>query len=43
MGTIQGIRLHETQKLTVTLKNPLKLQMDISREKAPTFKKWLDS
>ena len=32
----------ENQKLTVTLKGPLKTEVDISREKAPAFKKWLD-
>lgn len=40
---IQGIKFHENQKLTVLLKSPLKLEMDISREKAPAFKKWFDS
>ncbi|MCE7066977.1 LytTR family DNA-binding domain-containing protein [Dyadobacter sp. CY326] len=40
---IQGIRSHENQKLTVFLKDPLKPELDISREKAPSFKKWFDS
>jgi DNA-binding LytR/AlgR family response regulator len=40
---IQGIRSNENQKLTVLLKYPLKSEMDISREKAPSFKKWFDS
>ncbi|WP_221390808.1 LytTR family DNA-binding domain-containing protein [Dyadobacter sp. NIV53] len=40
---IQGIKFHENQKLTVLLKSPLKLEMDISREKAPAFKKWFDN
>jgi DNA-binding LytR/AlgR family response regulator len=39
---IQSVRPHENQKLTVLLKAPLKMEVDISREKAPTFKKWLD-
>lgn len=39
---IQSVRPHENQKLTVHLKPPLKLEADISREKAPGFKKWLD-
>jgi hypothetical protein len=30
------------QKLTLILKSPLKMEVDISREKAPAFKKWLD-
>lgn len=39
---IQSVRLHENQKLTLTLKPPLKAQVDVSREKAPQFKKWFD-
>ena len=39
---IQSIRPHENQKLTLTLKAPLKMEQDISREKAPGFKKWFD-
>lgn len=39
---IQSVRPHENQKLTITLKAPLKMEVDISREKAPGFKKWLD-
>ena len=39
---IQSVKPHENQKLTVTLKAPLKMEMDISREKAPAFKKWFD-
>lgn len=42
MDAIQSIRLHENQKLTLTLKSPLKAEVDVSREKAPTFKKWFD-
>jgi DNA-binding LytR/AlgR family response regulator len=39
---IQTIVLHENQKLTLNLKPPLKATIDISREKAPQFKKWFD-
>ncbi|MBC7885119.1 MAG: response regulator transcription factor [Saprospiraceae bacterium] len=39
---IQSVKPHENQKLTVTLLPPLKMEIDISREKAPSFKKWLD-
>lgn len=39
---IQSVRPHDNQKLTVLLKAPLKMEVDISREKAPGFKKWLD-
>ncbi len=42
IDSIQSVRLHENQKLTLTLKMPLKLDVDISREKAPGFKKWFD-
>lgn len=42
VNAIASIKPHENQKLTVTLKPPLKLEVDISREKAPSFKKWLD-
>ncbi|MGN6420421.1 MAG: LytR/AlgR family response regulator transcription factor [Pseudobacter sp.] len=39
---IASIRLHENQKLTLRLKSPLKEEIDISREKAPAFKKWFE-
>ncbi len=42
IDAIQSIQLHDNQKLTLTLKSPLKLSIDISREKAPAFKKWFD-
>lgn len=42
IDAIQSVKPHENQKLTVYLKVPLKLEMDISREKAPAFKKWFD-
>ncbi len=42
IDAIQTVRLHENQKLTLTLKAPLKATVDISREKAPQFKKWFD-
>jgi len=40
--SIQSVRLVENQKLILTLKSPLKMTLDISREKAPVFKKWFD-
>jgi DNA-binding LytR/AlgR family response regulator len=40
--SIQSVKPHENQKLTITLKAPLKMEVDISREKAPAFKKWFD-
>jgi Response regulator of the LytR/AlgR family len=42
IDAIQSVRPHENQKLTVQLKAPLKMEVDISRDKAPGFKKWLD-
>lgn len=42
IDAIQSVKPHENQKLTVTLKPPLKMEQDISREKAPAFKKWFD-
>jgi DNA-binding LytR/AlgR family response regulator len=39
---IQSVKPHENQKLTITLQPPLKMEVDISREKAPAFKKWID-
>ena len=42
INAIQSIKPHENQKLTLTLKVPLKMEQDVSREKAPAFKKWFD-
>jgi DNA-binding LytR/AlgR family response regulator len=42
ISAIATVKPHENQKLTVTLKAPLKIEVDVSREKAPTFKRWLD-
>jgi len=42
INAIQSIRPHENQKLSITLKQPLKIEQDVSREKAPAFKKWFD-
>lgn len=41
-NAIQSVKPHENQKLTITLKPPLKFEIDMSRDKAPQFKKWLD-
>jgi DNA-binding LytR/AlgR family response regulator len=40
IDAIQSIKPQENQKLTLTLKSPLKMEQDVSREKAPSFKKW---
>jgi len=42
MDSILSVKLQENQKLKVILKEPLKSEIDISREKAPAFKKWFD-
>jgi len=42
INAIQSIRPLENQKLTLTLKAPLKIVQDVSREKAPAFKKWFE-
>ncbi|HRD08010.1 MAG TPA: LytTR family DNA-binding domain-containing protein, partial [Saprospiraceae bacterium] len=42
IDAIASVKPKENQKLTVTLKGNLKMEIDISREKAPSFKKWLD-
>jgi len=41
VAAIQHIKPQENQKLIISLKNPLKAQIDISREKAPAFKNGL--
>jgi DNA-binding LytR/AlgR family response regulator len=42
MDCIQNVRLQENYKLTLHLKAPVKVLIDISREKAPAFKKWFE-
>ncbi len=42
INAIQSVKPYENQKLGVQLKMPAKLEVDISREKAPGFKKWFD-
>ncbi len=42
INAIQNVKPHENQKLSVFIKAPLKIEVDISREKAPAFKKWFD-
>jgi DNA-binding LytR/AlgR family response regulator len=42
VDAVQRVKPHENQKLTVYLKAPLSMEVDISREKAPSFKRWLD-
>jgi len=42
IDAIQSVKPHENSKLIVSLKAPWKFDIDISREKAPAFKKWFD-
>ena len=42
IDAIQSVKPHDNAKLSVFLKMPLKIETDISREKAPAFKKWFD-
>ena len=42
INAIQSVRPRENSKLTITMKPPLKLEIDISRDKAPEFRKWID-
>ena len=42
IDAVQAINPHENQKLTLHLKAPLKMDQDVSREKAPAFKKWFE-
>jgi len=42
IDAFQSVMPHENQKLSINLKSPLKVEVDISREKAPAFKKWFD-
>ena len=42
IDAIQSIKPHENQKLSLTLKPPVKMVLDVSREKAPGFKRWFE-
>jgi DNA-binding LytR/AlgR family response regulator len=42
IDAVHSVKPHGNQKLAVQLKAPLKMEVDISREKAPLFRKWLD-
>ena len=42
INAVQSVRPQENSKLTVALKLPSKLEVDISRDKAPEFRKWID-
>ncbi|HEV8284573.1 MAG TPA: LytTR family DNA-binding domain-containing protein [Chitinophagaceae bacterium] len=42
IDAVHSVKPHGNQKLAVQLKAPLKLEVDISREKAPLFRKWID-
>lgn len=42
IDAIKSIKLLDTQKLTLKMVAPLNTETDVSREKAPAFKKWFD-
>ena len=42
INSIHSVKPYGNQKLMVHTKAPLKIEVDISREKAPLFKKWMD-
>lgn len=42
INAVHSVKPHGNQKLMVQIKPPLKMEIDISREKAPLFKKWID-
>lgn len=42
INAIDNIKTHFTGKLNVTLKEPLKAEVTVSREKAAEFKKWFE-
>jgi DNA-binding LytR/AlgR family response regulator len=42
INSILSIKPYGNQKLMVQLKPPLKTEVDVSREKAPLLKKWMD-
>jgi DNA-binding LytR/AlgR family response regulator len=41
-NAIASIRLHDNGKLSLHLKSPLKSVIEVSREKAPSFKRWFE-
>jgi DNA-binding LytR/AlgR family response regulator len=41
LQAVESIRTHTTGKLTVRLRPPLQCEVDISREKAHSFREWL--
>ncbi len=42
INAIQSIKPLENQKLILILQSNLKMEQDVSREKAPGFKKWFE-
>ena len=42
IAAVHIVKPQGNQKLSVQLKSPLKLEVDISREKAALFRKWMD-
>jgi len=42
MDAVISVKPQENSKLVLTMKPPLKFEVDVSRQKAPMFKKWMD-
>ncbi|THU31589.1 response regulator transcription factor [Niastella caeni] len=42
INAIQSVKPFGNQKLMIQVKPPLKLEIDVSREKAPLLRKWMD-
>lgn len=42
MDAVLSVKPQENSKLILTMKAPLKFEVDVSREKAPMFRKWMD-
>lgn len=42
INSVQSVKPYGNQKLLVQLKMPIKMEVDISREKAPLLKRWMD-
>ena len=42
IDAIQSVKPYENSKLKIILQSPLKFEIDVSRDKAPEFRKWWD-
>ncbi|MBO9683382.1 MAG: response regulator transcription factor, partial [Flavisolibacter sp.] len=42
INAIQSVKPNGNQKLMIQVRSPLKMEIDVSREKAPLLRKWMD-